>query len=327
VGILQQCLCIHCFSKLVGDDPSLKMIVYFAFPLLLMASFSTAFLLSNESECPSEALRDLTDILSQDSKISWPRVINGVSYSEDAIRFDKGRILGCPCKTINCLPLCCDVVNCIKYLDPGMHLRDLLPVDFQSPLINVRFDKFLQFSWDPCHRHDGYELEHNEFVILANGSLYQHSLGYAQNYVDFCVRKRNDTYTVMVCFDEMTSSLQEGVNPVFPITMLISVPFLIVTFAVYIFIPELRNLHGQTLCAYIFSLIIAYTALATLQIIEQDIISNFICFSFGNYFYFLLQFSCLIIYNIFGIYMVLYYLCLKIENERIIVLIKNKIQN
>lgn len=47
---------------------------------------------------------------------------------------------------------------------------------------------------------------------------------------------------------------------------MISIPFLLATFLVYAFIPELRNLHGMCLMAYCGGLIVAYTFLAYLKL-------------------------------------------------------------
>lgn len=47
--------------------------------------------------------------------------------------------------------------------------------------------------------------------------------------------------------------------------MLISIPFLIITFLVYAFIPELRNLHGKCLMCYTFAMTLLYTSLSMIQ--------------------------------------------------------------
>lgn len=44
--------------------------------------------------------------------------------------------------------------------------------------------------------------------------------------------------------------------------MMISVPFLILTFLVYGFIPELRNLHGKALMCYVLSLTSLFISLS-----------------------------------------------------------------
>lgn len=48
--------------------------------------------------------------------------------------------------------------------------------------------------------------------------------------------------------------------------LLLSVPFLLATFLIYAFIPDLRNLHGMCLMAYCGGLIVAYPFLAYLKL-------------------------------------------------------------
>ena len=48
--------------------------------------------------------------------------------------------------------------------------------------------------------------------------------------------------------------------------MLISVPFLVLTFLVYCFLPELRNLLGKSLMCYVFGLTVFYIMWSTIQL-------------------------------------------------------------
>lgn len=48
--------------------------------------------------------------------------------------------------------------------------------------------------------------------------------------------------------------------------MLVSIPFIFATFSVYLFIPELRNVHGKCLLAYLMGLMIGYVSLSMLQL-------------------------------------------------------------
>lgn len=47
--------------------------------------------------------------------------------------------------------------------------------------------------------------------------------------------------------------------------MMISILFLIITLAIYAFIPELRNLHGKCMMSYITALILLFICLSTIQ--------------------------------------------------------------
>lgn len=48
--------------------------------------------------------------------------------------------------------------------------------------------------------------------------------------------------------------------------MIFSLPFLLITFCVYGFITELRNLHGKSLMCYVFSLSTLYISLSVVQL-------------------------------------------------------------
>lgn len=63
--------------------------------------------------------------------------------------------------------------------------------------------------------------------------------------------------------------------------MLISVPFLIVTFLVYGLIPELRNLHGKNLMSYVLCLTVAYTNMAVIHLNTEGIHSSVHCRTIG----------------------------------------------
>lgn len=63
--------------------------------------------------------------------------------------------------------------------------------------------------------------------------------------------------------------------------MAISVPFIVLTIFVYLFIPELRNLHGKCLISYLTSLAVGYSILSTITLSEV-IFNNFVCSSLGE---------------------------------------------
>lgn len=48
--------------------------------------------------------------------------------------------------------------------------------------------------------------------------------------------------------------------------MLLSVPFLLLTFFVYACIPDLRNMHGKSLMCYVLGLSVGYTVLSMVQL-------------------------------------------------------------
>ncbi|XP_072397052.1 G-protein coupled receptor Mth2-like isoform X3 [Diabrotica undecimpunctata] len=106
-----------------------------------------------------------------------------------------------------------------------------------------------------------------DFKFTPNGSIFWESGDY---YIDqnlFCVElytvdKTNYFLHALVCVSEteITNSYQ---MPVWG--MIISMPFLLLTFLVYLLLPE-RNLHRRALMSYVFTLLAAYITLVTIQL-------------------------------------------------------------
>ncbi|KDR07201.1 probable G-protein coupled receptor Mth-like 1 isoform X2 [Zootermopsis nevadensis] len=71
----------------------------------------------------------------------------------------------------------------------------------------------------------------------------------------------------LVCFTEPLQQAHLYLHYIlYPLGLLISVPFLIVTMLVYCRIPELRDLHGKSLTCHVMCLTIAYIFLAAVQL-------------------------------------------------------------
>lgn len=68
--------------------------------------------------------------------------------------------------------------------------------------------------------------------------------------------------------------------------MLLSVPFLLITFLVYGLVPELQNLHGKSLMCYVFGLTVLFISLSIVQLAkEEERMSDIACITFGYLIY------------------------------------------
>lgn len=69
--------------------------------------------------------------------------------------------------------------------------------------------------------------------------------------------------------------------------MIVSIPFLVVTYVVYAYFKELRNLHGKCLMSYTLSLLIFYLSFAILRILHEDVVTSYkgFCISLGYLIY------------------------------------------
>ncbi|XP_069704986.1 G-protein coupled receptor Mth2-like [Periplaneta americana] len=159
---------------------------------------------------------------------------------------------------------------------------------------------------NPCE-YGRYRLEphydsNDEFHVLRNGSLRAPYLfPYPLLPREFCLEvfldEDMDQEDVMplVCFKEPFAPPSRPLQYIlYPIGLLISVPFLIVTMLVYCLIPELRDLHGKALSCHVMCLAVAYVFLATVQLVgdtlQQDLcvsVAFVIHFSFVACFFWL----------------------------------------
>ncbi|XP_028048144.1 G-protein coupled receptor Mth2 isoform X4 [Monomorium pharaonis] len=76
---------------------------------------------------------------------------------------------------------------------------------------------------------------------------------------------------ILICLTEVESpSNEKELTTHNYVGIMVSIPFLIVTFLVYAITPELRNLYGKTLMCYVICLIIAYVFLILLNFIHMS---------------------------------------------------------
>nr|CAD7440899.1 unnamed protein product [Timema bartmani] len=120
----------------------------------------------------------------------------------------------------------------------------------------------------------------DEFHVLRNGSLSVPYL-YPDYYLtphNYCletfyiVELKGEIVLPLVCFEE-SSTVEEPFSLhliLYPMGLLISVPFLVSTMLVYCLIPQLRDLHGKTLSCHVMCLAAAYVLLAIVQLGGRD---------------------------------------------------------
>ncbi|KAJ8978554.1 hypothetical protein NQ317_006115 [Molorchus minor] len=107
-----------------------------------------------------------------------------------------------------------------------------------------------------------------KFFIQENGSLYYQHYGKVYKNDRYCVDER-DGLTAFVCFIPPVRKLSTE-RKIHVAAKLVPLPFLLVTFIVYLVIPE-SNLHTKSLMAHIFMLFFGYItwAIGQSQFIEH----------------------------------------------------------
>ncbi|XP_035786269.1 G-protein coupled receptor Mth2-like isoform X1 [Anopheles albimanus] len=180
-------------------------------------------------------------------------------------------IRGCLCAVRICVRLCCRdnehlAIGCTK-ADMVFPIRANVSVNATREMIDLRESPLYGFlHGKPCAQ--VYELlpqdsPHDEWTIARNGSLIiEEGMLIPRN--QYCLAPRyNETYVSgLVCF----VADPEFRYQLYPVGMLISVPFLLMTFFVYACIPELRNMHGKSLMCYVLGLSVGYTVLSLVQL-------------------------------------------------------------
>ncbi|RVE51681.1 hypothetical protein evm_003653 [Chilo suppressalis] len=131
---------------------------------------------------------------------------------------------------------------------------------------------------NPC-TYDRYQLEpeevsNDEFYLLVNGSLFvpyknPPLLGTRSFCMETFWKESNPAGITLplVCFTTPIEETKTSATLIAYATgLIISVPFLLATAAIYIFITELRDTHGKALACHTICLAIAFLCLATTQL-------------------------------------------------------------
>lgn len=206
------------------------------------------------------------------------------------------------CNSTVCVTICCQLGYRMikKNCTPGANYSRFPEVTGTNKNVDKIFhlivsDPCLGFK---CHWLDPEVYLVDEHTILTNGSLHQLNSGSILDsmfdilgYDCFTVVKK-DTYELSMCPDTKTATTvdkTETYNPYrqnpyrgMPASLVASLPFLLVTFVVYMILPELWNTHGYALRAYVGTLIVAYTCLTiTRTVLRKDIPYN-TCIVFGK---------------------------------------------
>ncbi|XP_044585426.1 G-protein coupled receptor Mth2-like isoform X2 [Cotesia glomerata] len=134
---------------------------------------------------------------------------------------------------------------------------------------------FNSFVRDPCNggprfRLDPEKKKEDEFIFLINASIYLKHYREVINNTNYCFGYiAGSHFSVIMCLKEQTENnndnndYEDNNNTLIKaIGMIASVPFFLATLAVYMIIPQLRNLHGWVLINYITCLFIAYLVLS-----------------------------------------------------------------
>lgn len=100
----------------------------------------------------------------------------------------------------------------------------------------------------------------------------------------YCLENINGTEEIFtfICA-QPSEDLEDKLKFIYyPVGMILSIPFLFLTFIVYVILPDLHNnLHGMSLMSHLFSMCSAYVVLSVIQINGRSMSFSW-CFSLGK---------------------------------------------
>ncbi|CAH2095970.1 unnamed protein product [Euphydryas editha] len=224
-------------------------------------------------------------------------------YERSEYTIHNGTITSCICLKEICIKKCCPH-------GMGFHLKNKVCEEVAEPF-NVPFvDKNSEFKVTIrvqshnilCHIKENRirlnQLYTNRNEIRPDGQLYIEVQFTTRSWIlrgpdKYCVDRfifeddknnRTTSYDAFVCFE---SENEEEHYIMKSTCMIISCVFILATVAVYGWLPELRNLHGRVLMAYLLCLFVGFVGMATMQImLKIDNIGRETCVGLSIMIYF-----------------------------------------
>lgn len=197
--------------------------------------------------------------------------------------------------TNSCVRLCCgygqiyENDSCIDYFPFNLVMEIVYGA---NKGYNVPLSEYFGYEFgSPCDNLKEKDTRSKKDVwrLLFNGSVKLYDRIINQN--EYCLlikppdnqNSKNLSIRLAVCDNgENEQSLSANMTFIdlhflIPYLMLLSIPFLIVTFCVYAFIPELQSIPTKCLLCYIFGLVVSYAMMATVQLDGNNGVSSTVC--------------------------------------------------
>ncbi|KAL0124914.1 hypothetical protein PUN28_006639 [Cardiocondyla obscurior] len=172
------------------------------------------------------------------------------------------------CENETCIQLCCpfgDRLTLEKKCIAGEKNYSFPDIRQNNSEIKKLDEVFQLTVRDPCvvQRSAHRVLNPGEYAFLVNGSLYEdpHQLIPSTSYC-LGVSDRN-IYDAIVCMNQI------GFPTYMSVCLLVSLPFLLLTFVVYSILPEVQNVHSYTLRVHVASLFTTNVVIFCVQEIPE----------------------------------------------------------
>ncbi|XP_066147746.1 G-protein coupled receptor Mth2-like isoform X12 [Euwallacea fornicatus] len=198
----------------------------------------------------------------------------GNDNNTDVPFYRTSKIQNCGCATNSCISKCCRAgfflaPNRTCRYRPGSNKSFQLPVytkkHYFSRILNNDHRFRVGVLNCPYFKFDN-KNTNDSFFVQETGLLWVPSQGLFYEISNYCIDEL-DNVSAFACFQqEQTSQLIQ--RKIYQLGMIISMPFLLVTFVVYALLPD-RNLHQKALMFYVLTLLIAYILLVTINLSNE----------------------------------------------------------
>ncbi|EDS40045.1 conserved hypothetical protein [Culex quinquefasciatus] len=224
----------------------------------------------------TDGVRDSAGNIIHNNILYKPKYFRTIDYDYEHFsrkKFVAEYIRGCPCAVRLCIRMCCPY-GTVFFQRKCVPTESQLVVNVNTTLYNSnRSSEVVDLTQNqmygflygkPCesvYQLDPENSPEDEWIFARNGSIIYDSRLMTRN--QFCFMQNNNSEPVIpyICFEPE----EDFKYALYPIGMLLSVPFLLITLFVYACIPELRNMHGKSLMCYVLGLTVGYTALSLVQ--------------------------------------------------------------
>ncbi|XP_031355944.1 G-protein coupled receptor Mth2-like isoform X7 [Photinus pyralis] len=171
----------------------------------------------------------------------------------------------------NCLRKCCDFgytpvrKNCV--LSNSTIFENIWKTNFSSAAL---FPGVIRCANNKIYLFNKSKYPDDDFALEKDGSLHLHHWNQRFSHDEFCVDYFDGIgFSGLICSPEKptTHFINKRITQA---GMIISMPFLLLTFLVYAVLPD-RNLHGKCLMCYVITLFGAYAFLVFIQLYPNDL--------------------------------------------------------
>ncbi|XP_055913700.1 G-protein coupled receptor Mth2 isoform X2 [Eupeodes corollae] len=238
---------------------------------------------------------------SYDGLIIPPHLVGIFEFTSDELSVRvpaEPHVRGCVCKLRPCVKFCCPITArfngtfCDEFEGNNKSTTIMNITSSEGQLKEVDLAKRFSIQYGRTCGLMYHLMPHvnvfDNFSLFENGTLLRWEDSRLFSKDEFCLTSYSDDNVTdviypMNCYEDPSSNAK---TLVYGCTMLFSVPFMVLTIVVYMAIPELRTLHGKSLCCYLLGLCCGYSVLSAFILIPMENISHFQCKTFGFFAYF-----------------------------------------